>query len=1001
VQRLAALNLLRSFCALLVILSAATVTTVQAQNNQFGAIKGTVIDPSGAPIPGATVTLASPALVVPQTIVSDSSGNYHFEQLPTGIYKVTASATGFQQYARENIQITAGFSADVNMQMTVGSQTEVVTVSAESPVVDTTSTTISTSVGARTVADEIPATRTMQEMVSIAPGVMPTAAPDLGGGNIASFVLSAYGITGQSTALIDGINTRKSNNNSEGDYDFTGLEEMQIVPIGGDAQTSLPGVFLNAIVKSGGNAYHGRAEANYENQNLEGNNLTPLLRSQGNTAPNLILDAVDASANVGGPILKNRWWFFGGGHVNDSHRTALGYVVDGKPGSAYGRLTNGTIKSTYQLSPKYRFIGFFTQEGEYFPVHFGSSTIPQLSTRDFTEPVQEYKGEIQATPNPHLVLDLFAGHHLYQADYVGQADPLGIPSMTDLTTGFTNGPNLGQDHRARRSTQITGSGSYIPSGSFLGYHELKFGSTWMLMWTGTNEPVGIHGNYQLLFQTVGGVPGTPVQIRFFNYPIASNRENLDEGGFYLQDTWKIAKHLTINIGLRFDDFATSIPAQDKPAGAFGPPWVAPSSGNPNIFTGGAQSFSRIDTGTWRNVAPRAGFVWDMFGNGKTVLKFGFGRYNWTPGDDFGAPLNLNTTAVSTYKWPAAVAGGCTEAIALTGKFDYVPSSVNLDPNGKDFQSVLGGSNGAVVKLSNTVLNPNLKEQYSNIYQFFLERELAPGLSARVGYTYVNNRNNWVQIQNLIPSSGWNIPYVVNDGGPTAPSCLPTATTKCSTTGPAFTIYDVASAYTGAKYSQTQYVNRTGNADHYGTIEATVTKRPGSGRWTLVASYTATRDHQWLSGANNLGLNGNNNLSPVITTPNQLLFPLDTTWAWQGRLTGNYKLPWSFDISATYNLYNGIYGQRTETYVLPNAGAVTVPVELYGSETGPIRALLNLRFARNFKSERFGMFRPNVELLNALNSAAPWNITYTSGPRFGYYNSTDTPRIARIGLIYEF
>jgi hypothetical protein len=95
-----------------VILFAVTVPSLKAQNNQFGAIKGTVIDPSGAPIPGATVTLASPALVVPQTIASDSSGNYHFEQLPTGAYKVTASATGFQQYARENIQITAGFSAD-------------------------------------------------------------------------------------------------------------------------------------------------------------------------------------------------------------------------------------------------------------------------------------------------------------------------------------------------------------------------------------------------------------------------------------------------------------------------------------------------------------------------------------------------------------------------------------------------------------------------------------------------------------------------------------------------------------------------------------------------------------------------------------------------------------------------------------------------------------------------------------------------------------------------
>ncbi|MGD1095410.1 MAG: hypothetical protein ABSB35_25875 [Bryobacteraceae bacterium] len=212
---------------------------------------------------------------------------------------------------------------------------------------------------------------------------------------------------------------------------------------------------------------------------------------------------------------------------------------------------------------------------------------------------------------------------------------------------------------------------------------------------------------------------------------------------------------------------------------------------------------------------------------------------------------------------------------------------------------------------------------------------------------------------------------------------------------------MAAAYKGAAFSQTEYVNRTGNADHFGTFEGTVTKRPGSGRWTVVASYTATRDHQYLSGTNNGGLNGNNSLSPVFTSPNQLLFPLDTTWAWQGRLTGNYKLPWKFDVSATYNLYNGLYGQRTETYVLPNAGAVTLPVERYGSEEGPIRALLNLRFSRNFVTERHGTFRPNVELLNTLNSAAPWSETYISKPRFGFYGSTDTPRIARMGLIWEF
>jgi hypothetical protein len=977
------------------ILMAATVSSVFAQNNQYGNIHGVVTDSSGAQIPGATVTLSSPALLAPRSAPSDSGGNYHFEQLPVGAYKIAAAQAGFQQYVRDGIQITAGFSAEVDIQMSVGTQSETVTVSAESPVLDTTSTTVSTSATARTVADEIPATRTMQEMVSIAPGVMPTAAPDLGGGVIASFVLSAYGITGQSTALIEGINTRKSNNNAEGDYDFTTLAEMQIVPTGGDAQTTEPGVFLNAIVKSGGNSFHGRGEVNYENQNLESNNLTPLLRSQGNTAPNLILDATDASVNIGGPIKRDKWWFFGGAHVNNSHRTALGYLVNGKPGSAYGRLTNETIKSTYQINPKYKLIGFYTREGEYFPTHFGSPTVPYLNTRDFTEPVEEYKGEFQATLSPALVFDVFAGHHLYQADYVAQPDPLNIPSMADLTTGVANGPNLGQDHRARRSTQITGSLSYFPAGSFLGKHELKFGSTWMLMWTGTEEPNGVHGNYQLVFQTVGSVPGTPVQIRFFNYPIPENREDLHEGGFFVQDNWRVAAHLTVNVGLRFDDFATFIPGQAKPAGAFGPPWIAPAGGDANLFTGGAQNFPRIGTGAWRNVAPRAGLAWDISGHGKTVLKAAYGRYNWTPGDDFASPLNLNTTAVSTYRWNSAMTS-CTETVALAGNCDYIPGSVNLNPNGRDFQSVLGGSNGAVVKLSNAVINPHLRQEYSNVYQLFIERELGPGLSARMGYTYVDNRNSWVQIPSAIPFSAWNTPIVVHDAGPTAPSCLPTATTTCKTNGPAFTIYDMDPAYKGAAFSTTQYVNKANNGDHFGTIEATLIKRPGSGRWTMVASYTATRDHAYLNAAN-----GNNGAAPIQTNPNQLLFPVDTTWVWQGRLTGNYRLPWQFDVSATYNLYNGLYGQRTETYVLPNAGSITIPVERYGAEEGPIRALMNLRFARNFRTERWGLFRPSVELLNALNSAAPWVITYTSGPRFGYYNSTDTPRIVRAGLVYEF
>jgi Carboxypeptidase regulatory-like domain/TonB dependent receptor len=966
---------------------------LRAQNNQTGTIRGIVTDESSAAMPGVTVTLSSAALLVPQVALTDTTGTYHFEQLPVGIYRVTFDLSGFRQYIRENIQITAGFSAELKVQMTIGALEETITVSGAGPVVDTTSTTVSTSVGAETLANQLPATRTMQEMVSIAPGVMPTAAPDLGGGNIASFVLSAYGITGQSTALIEGINTRKSNNNAETNFDYTGLEEMQVVATGGDAQTALPGVFLNAIVKSGGNVFHGRGEATWEDRSLEGNNLTPTLIAQGYATPQLLLQAKDASGNLGGPIVKDTWWFFGGAHVNTSDRTALGYVDErGNAIPAYGRLANVTGKTTYQLSHNYRAVGFWTRETQYFPDHFGSSTVPFANTRDFTEDAYEAKGELQGTITPHLVVDLFAGHHEYVATYNSQLSFANIPSVADLTTGFLNGPNMGQDRRPRKQNQVTWSLNYFPPGEMLGRHELKAGSTYMFMWTGTNEPEGLHGNYQLVFQTVGGVPGMPVQIRLFNYPITENRENLIEGGFYGQDTWRVGGRLTLNLGLRLDQFSTSIPAQNKPGDQFGPPWIAPAAGaSANVFTGTAQSFPRVDTGSWWSLAPRLGVNWDIFGNGKTVVKGSFGKYNWTPGDDFAAPFNPNTTSVSTYRWAPS---GCTEARALAGGCDYAAGSVNLDPNGSDFQSVLGGSNGATVKLSNSVINPNLSEQYSLNYQLFLEREVAAGVSARIGYTYIQNRNTWLQVPSLVPFSAWTIPYTVYDGGPSVASCFSTTAGRCPAVGAPITIWDMDPTYKGASFSQTMYVNRA-DGDRFGTIEGTVIKRPGSGKWNVLASYTATKNRQFINGNN-----GNNAAAPIQTNPNQLYFPLDTTWSWQGRLSGNYKLPYRFDVSGTLNVYNGLRGQRLGVFVLPNAGSITIPLEPFGATEGPVRDLLNLRLAWVLKTPRWTL-RPNLEILNATNSAAPWNITFTSGPRYGFYNNIDTPRIARFGVICEF
>jgi len=962
----------RAIAAVVVTASVLLPVAATAQT-QYGSLRGSVADQSDAALPGVTVTLSSPALLVEQTTISDGTGQYRFEQLPVGTYKVSFELSGFQNTIRDGIQIPAGFNATVNMQLRVGSLEETVTVSGASPVVDVTSSTPSISVPADVLADKLPVTRVMQSVLGVAPGVQQSGAPDLGGGNVGTTTFVAYGLTGQSTPLLEGINTRRSANNVETNYDFTAIEDFQITTFGGDAEKALPGVGLNAIIKSGGNSFSGRHEVTIEDEKLEGNNLTPQIRAQGTNNPQLILTALDLADSAGGPVIKNKWWFFGAYHLNRSRRTALGYLLPDKtPGDSYVRAQNYTGKTTLQLGPKTKIIGFYTKYTQLFPDRNGSATTPYGSTVKFVEPAAEYKVELQGVPSSRLVYNILVGHHGYHADYYAKPDQ-GRPTSIDQATNINAGPTLGQDRRTRQSPQVGGSVSYVPDRSFLGRHQVKAGTTWMFQYTGTNEPDGVHGNYQLVFNQ-----GNPVQINVYNYPLASNLQHLTEGGAFIQDTWRPAERVTVNLGLRFDSFHSWIPEQTKPAGAFGSPWdvtVTPARGSEL-----KQPF--VDAGTWRNIAPRLGIVWDIAGNGSTVLKGSIGRYNNTPGDDYSAAYNLNVATITAFRW----SGPCGQQSQTNGLWDangytcdYVPGSVNLDPNGASFLSVSGGSNGGAAKLPNTKLNTDLEEQFTRAYQVFIERELMPTLAVRGGVSYAQNLNTWQQVPNLTPYSAWNVARTVYDPGP---NVTPTLT---GTVGTPIAVFDLDPAYRGAAFSQTVYRNRPAEfADSFTTYEATLTKR-SSGRWSAIASYSVTKNHQFVNG--------------VPTNPNLALHNLDTSAPWSARLSGSYDLPWHWDVSAQLIVQNGLLAARTATYNLPNSGALALRVEDPTSK-GPRRQNLNVRIAREFRIAKQRL-RFSAEGLNVTNNAAPYAMTLSTGQQYGRITTISTPRIARLGVSYSF
>jgi len=245
-------------------------------------IRGRVTDETGSSVPGTRITASSPALLIRETTaVTDINGEYRFAELPIGTYKITYQREGFQQLIRENVVLTAGFTATLDINLKVGSVSDNVTVEAESPLVDTTQTTTGTDLSAKVLTDVIPTTRNAVEYLSTTPGVVRANRPDFGGGTSGGGQYAAYGIQGQMNILLDGVNTTQSviNQGTGNGPDFSSLEELQVVPFAGNAETPNPGVMLNMIVKSGGNQFPGRYEATGETKAVQADNLTRELRA--------------------------------------------------------------------------------------------------------------------------------------------------------------------------------------------------------------------------------------------------------------------------------------------------------------------------------------------------------------------------------------------------------------------------------------------------------------------------------------------------------------------------------------------------------------------------------------------------------------------------------------------------------------------------------------------------------------------------------------------------
>ena len=955
-----------------------------AQSVSSGSIQGTIRDESAGVLPGVTATLSSPALQVPELVqVTDAEGQYRFVDLPAGTYLLKFELTGFSTLIREDLRLTVGFTARVDESLKVGAMEESVTVSGQSPVVDITSTSASVAF-TKEILDSVPRGRDLQNILAMAPGVT-QAQVDVGGSTLAQRQDTAsYGMEAQPKLQYEGMNIAMgADQNTPIYFVDNSLEEVQVRTSGNDAEVSTPGVSMVAIMKSGSNSFHGAYRASWQPDALQASNLNDTLRQQNIGEPPQLKKFYDVAADLGGRVVRDKLWFYGGYAKQTKSEGTLGFAADAGPDGRYlsgdepqayfeSSLYQLSSKLSYQMSRNNRFVYAWQRGVKAQPQNGGGRLRPLEATRDYLNPTAIQKAEWQSTVTPRLLLNATGGYVGYVTDYdAGRsyARP-DAPSRMDIETQLNTGSHVQHQGKTRDRYQAEASATIFPERSFAGQHDFKTGVS--IYWDRTADVWlnNVAGNYILITDRINGVSGTPSRIRAYNTP-AAPKDNEDIYAWYFKDSWHATDKLTLNLGIRWESQHSYLPEQDY-EGARDFPTVFP-----------AKHVDKLDIQTFNRVVPRVGVAYDL--GGKSVVKATWGQYNYILGDTYGDAFAATATANAVFLWHD-----------LNNDRLWTPNETNLS---------LGAGNPDFVSISaaaNYELSPELKQPSTWETTVSYERELASNLGFRVMYLNRMVNDSIEAVNPKRPFDAYNVPISRRDPGPDG-------ALNTSDDAGSITLYDYASAYRGAAFDFRKRVN-SDRSDRFNSMEFTLTKR-ASDRWMAQASYFVVKNHRWLSGGCCAGGTAvNANLSAVVSTPNDDFFPLDETWSWAGNISASYRLPYDINVSGFLQSKSGEKGQRTYIFrtadpdggpSISNFGNTTIRLEPYGSVSLSAFNILNFRANKDFRMTGGRRISVDFDIFNLLNSATPTGAEFASGPTFGYATGVTPPLITRIGARFTF
>lgn len=713
-----------------------------AQREQSG-IAGTVRDTSGAVLPGVTVEASSPALIEKvRSALTDSEGRYNIVDLPSGTYSVSFTLPGFSTVRREGLALTSGFTATVNADMRVGALEETITVSGAAPIVDTQNVRRQVTV-TRELLDTLPtSTKSVQTLVALTPGF--SGVNDVGGRYSAE--PNAYHGKRGTKVYFDGMGIENSAGNSSYQINAAVVEEMVLQTMGISAEVNADGPVMNIVPKEGGNTFRTILNGVFSGSAMESNNLTDKLRNRGITNRNKTIKIFDEAISVGGPIKKDRLWFFGAARTwgmarqfaNVYWNRTQGELLS-PPGSNLEvvRLTPWLdrpldVKSgrwewydtflgrlTWQAHPKAKFNLLNDNQTACNCGSVVASTLQEVGGGYRFEPNRFIQGTFSSAATSKLLFEAGYGASISQWNAFYQP---GVQANTVAITDVGLGLSYGSTATYRGHPDYTNR--YMLRGAMTyvtGSHTFKAGFQREHLLT-DNYFIS-NGNVNYTFRN-----GVPISILQRTTPYLE-LDRTDDLGIFAQDQWRINR-LTLNYGLRFDYVHGWVPEQNIPGTPdekFYDRFPGVPAINPWV---GERRFGKV-TGipSWKDLNPRVGIAYDIFGNGRTAIKSSLGRYVAKTNVDVAVLLNPITTSVNTANRAWTDVNNNFYPDCNLGDFQANGECAALDNQN------FGRTNPNAVRWSDEVREGWFVRDNNWEYQLEAQHEVTRGLSINGGYYF--------------------------------------------------------------------------------------------------------------------------------------------------------------------------------------------------------------------------------------------------------------------------